>query len=437
MSYKQMTGNLISATKLVPTANSSSAYGVATGVWNLNDMYDYKRGGQWPIPAGVPGAPTISGVTGGDAQVAVAFNANADNGGLTVSSFTATASSGQTASGSSSPLTVTSLTNGNAITFTVTATNASGTSSASSASSSVTPVTPPRGLILGGGNTSALNIIEYITISSTGNATDFGNLTETKKGVGAYSSKTRAVAHAGQKEASPYYLNIIDYVTIASTGNATDFGDAMSIKAYGAGFSNIVRGYFAGGVDNGTAEAQIEQTTISSTGNATNFGNLVGVRNNLGDAGCATSTRGIIFGGYEDGGSNAVNQIQYISIGSSGNASDFGDMSATSYSLMACSSGTRAVRAGGFAINNVMEYITIANTGNTTDFGDLTAGRAIGGGTSSSTRGVFGGGQNDSNRLNIIDYITIANTGNASDFGDLTATRIHCGMTSSDHGGVQ
>ena len=88
----------------------------------------------------VPQAPTIDSVTGGDAQVSVAFTAGA-TGGSAITGFTVTSSPGSlTASGASSPLVVTGLTNETAYTFTAVATNANGTSAASSASSSVTPI---------------------------------------------------------------------------------------------------------------------------------------------------------------------------------------------------------------------------------------------------------------------------------------------------------
>jgi len=392
-----------------------------------------------------PDPPTAVTPTEGNAQVSIAFTTPSDIGDSAIQGYVAQVSTNGTDysagsnTGSSSPIVVSSLSNGTAYTAKVWAINTYGTSSPSDASSSVTPRVPPRGIFFGGGNTSALNIIEYITISSTGNSQDFGDLTETKKGSGAYSSSTRGISHAGQKEASPYYLNIIDYVTIASTGNATDFGDALSIKAYGAGLSNATRGVYGGGVDNGTAEAQMEYVTIASTGNATNFGNLAGVRNNLGDAGCASPTRGIFFNGYETSGSNQLNEIAYITIGSTGNASDFGDTDSALYRRGACSSETRAVVSGGISgYVNKIEYVTIASTGNAQDFGDLTAGRASHASTSSNTRGVFAGGETANNvRSNIIDYITIASAGNATDFGDLTATRFNFAATSSDHGGVQ
>jgi hypothetical protein len=82
-----------------------------------------------------------------------------------------------------------------------------------------------------------------------------------------------------------------------------------------------------------------------------------------------------------------------------------------------------------------MDYITIASTGNATDFGDLTSGKAYQRGTSSSTRGVYPGGYNGSN-LDNIDYITIASTGNAQDFGDLLAANQRGSATSNVHGGI-
>ena len=94
-------------------------------------------------PGTVPGAPTISSITRGDTQVAVAFTGPVNNGGYAITGYTVTSSGGQTATGTSSPLMVTGLTNGTAYTFTVKATNAIGDSSSSTVSSSVTPGTVP------------------------------------------------------------------------------------------------------------------------------------------------------------------------------------------------------------------------------------------------------------------------------------------------------
>lgn len=97
------------------------------------------------VNAIVPGAPTIGTATAGDTQASVTFTAPASTGGAAIiaSGYTVTANpGGATATGSSSPITVTGLTNGVSYTFTVTATNSAGTGSASAASNSVTPAAP-------------------------------------------------------------------------------------------------------------------------------------------------------------------------------------------------------------------------------------------------------------------------------------------------------
>lgn len=87
-------------------------------------------------PPAAPAAPTA---TAGNASASVAFAAPA-NGGSPITGYTVTASpGGATASGGSSPLVVTGLTNGTSYTFTVRATNARGDSPQSPPSNAVTP----------------------------------------------------------------------------------------------------------------------------------------------------------------------------------------------------------------------------------------------------------------------------------------------------------
>ena len=68
-----------------------------------------------------------------------------------------------------------------------------------------------------------------------------------------------------------------------------------------------------------------------------------------------------------------------------------------------------------------MEYITIPTTGNGVDFGDLTSLRNLGAGGGNATRGIFASNDTPAG-TNVIDYITIATTGDATDFGDMTVT---------------
>ena len=76
----------------------------------------------------------------------------------------------------------------------------------------------------------------YVTIASTGNAIDFGDLTQARQGSNGASNATRCVFMSGQ---TPTAVNTIDYVTIGSTGDASDYGDlSYSTTSGGGGNSN-------------------------------------------------------------------------------------------------------------------------------------------------------------------------------------------------------
>ena len=149
-----------------------------------------------------------------------------------------------------------------------------------------------------------------------------------------------------------------------------------------------------------------------------------------------SSTRGVFAGGM--GSPALVDTIDYVTISSTGNASDFGDMTQASRNdCGGCSSGTRGIIAGGKtspANINTIQFITIASTGNASDFGDLQETMATPSSLSNSIRGVFSGSYSpDSNTIN---FVNIATTGNASDFGDNTLSTSGAGGTSDSHGGL-
>jgi len=87
-----------------------------------------------------PDAPQFVTAVEGDGEATVNFYPPASNGGSPITEYTVTSEpEGITKKGSTSPIKVTGLTNGQSYTFTVTAKNALGTSEASDPSNSITP----------------------------------------------------------------------------------------------------------------------------------------------------------------------------------------------------------------------------------------------------------------------------------------------------------
>jgi hypothetical protein len=291
-----------------------------------------------------------------------------------------------------------------------------------------------RGLFGGGYNAPAiLNVIDYITISTLGNALDFGDLYYPTYISSACASSIRGVWGGGA------YHNVIQYVTISSTGNSQDFGDLTGNNGFLCATSSNTRGLFAGGYAPAATKNIIDYITISSTGNAVSFGNLSIRTGNV--AGFSSPVRGVFGGGQGlDSPLGVYNNIEYVTISTTGTASDFGDLAVPTYSLAGCSNSTRGLFGGGVSpgSSNVISFVTIASTGNAQDFGDLTAARRDLVATSSQTRGIFAAsGNSQPEYANLIEYVTILTTGNAQDFGDLAVPKIYIpGACSNAHGGL-
>ena len=177
--------------------------------------------------------------------------------------------------------------------------------------------------------------------------------------------------------------------------------------------------------------------------NAFDFGDLSQYRNTMGA--CASTTRGLMVGGTVSPA--RVNTIEFVTIMSTGDSQDFGDLAFTTnagdttlYNAICASNATRAIVFNGrdSANNptNTIQFITIATTGNSIEFGDVTSGYNQMGG-SSSTRAVIASGVGDpGSSQNIIEFVEIATTGNAADFGDCTARDENLGACSNGHGGL-
>ena len=287
-----------------------------------------------------------------------------------------------------------------------------------------------RGIWMGGGNPSLDDTIDYITFSTTGDAADFGDLSVARSLNAGGSSFTRSFCTGGQ---APGVSDVIDYVTFASTGNATDFGNLTDQRHYLQGMSNETRLVASGGTIPGYSDI-LDYVTMASAGNAIDFGNLTNA-SALGTC-CASPTRGITAGGvFKPNGHQNINVINFIEFSTTGNAVDFGDLTAIQRSQFSFGSQTRMCMGGGQAPGTTkIEYIEIGSLGNATDFADAVAGTTENGrGTSDGKRGVWqkGSVQDTLNTKNISDG------GAAADFGDLTVARTTAHAASNGHGGLK
>ena len=248
-----------------------------------------------------------------------------------------------------------------------------------------------RGL-WGGAIGANTDVIEYITMASTGDAIDFGNLTQGRDSGSSTSSSTRGLWSAGiNRVPTTSGSNVIDYVEIQTLGNALDFGDLFFTSTSGNGVvSSGIRGFFQSG-------------------------------------------------GYPVGN----NGINMVTIASKGNAIDFGDLSYYAGYKGGFSSSVRAVIGGGMAVypatpTDKQDTYIMASAGTVTNFGNLTVARHSPMGASTHVRGIYAGGSapGDSAALAVVDSIIIASDGIAEDYTELSTPLTFGGGVSDSHGGL-
>ena len=286
-----------------------------------------------------------------------------------------------------------------------------------------------RGLFMGGGP-SVTNTADSISVDTTGNATDFSNLTQARWTGGSAASRTRAVCAGGETPSG--IVNTMDFATFSINNDFIDFGDLATGMGQGVGgASSSTRGVFLGGGTPSKSDV-IQYITIASTGDALDFGNLPYSADAQIEGTCGSSTRGIAAGGNTG---SKINNISFITLSTLGNAADFGDLTLARGTAGSGSNATRGLFAGGEPNTDIIDFITISTLGNAQDFGDLNDSSFSRAGVSSPTRACFGGGGTPS-LVNTIDYVQIPSKGDAIDFGDLTRSNRGLTSCSNGHGGL-
>ena len=282
------------------------------------------------------------------------------------------------------------------------------------------------------------NAVDKVNVSTTGNGVDYADLNYSTSQNGAFGSRTQSVFFGGY---TPSLASNSDYITTASGGTATAGGVLTQARqGMGSGCSNSTRGLAMGGYTPAASPTNasnvIDYTTMSEKSAFIDFGDLSDGRERTGAV--ASPTRGVHIGGI-----NAPNQsspysdtMEFVTISTLGNATDFGDMQD---GRVFCSSASNAIRGiivgDSYPITNVITFITISTLGEDKDFGDMNVARDGAASAASPTRIVTMGGRNPSNS-NEIDYGHIMTTGNFKDFGDLSSTATFMGGCSNGHGGL-
>ena len=224
--------------------------------------------------------------------------------------------------------------------------------------------------IFGVGGSPNTDTLEYVTIPSEGDSIDFGNLTSSRYGGARGNSSTRGIFMGGSS-----YSNVIDYVEMPTLGNALDFGD-LTVGTFlnVTSVNTKTRVFSLGGyVSPGVNTAKVEFVTTSSKGNGISFGEMD--RPNSTFPAFSNDTRAIYGGGNLRISPHVHSEIYIFNMFTQGETTFFGDLSQARLEFSGSCSQTRGIFAGGYGSplsKNTMDFITMATTGNAIDFGDMT-----------------------------------------------------------------
>ena len=291
-----------------------------------------------------------------------------------------------------------------------------------------------------GGNTPGNTaVVDVVSILSTGNAVDFGDLaTHVGNAAGMAANSTRGFTMAG--EAAPAYYQKITAMTLASGGVSSVYGDMTQTGGARYSHNNNTRALTFGAYTPVTPSPYMSNTidsmTMASAGNVVDFGDMAQARVN--GCGYGNSTKAFSAGGSTNpSNSGYSNALEVVTIASTGNSVDYADLAEETIGNSGCSSTTSGyVMTGSTGSGNTATVLhnDLSSGGAGSEFGDLSQARDRSTGTDNSVIGVNSGGRTPSS-VNTIDFFTMATTGNGSDFGDLTQARFYsAGFDDSNSG---
>jgi len=249
-----------------------------------------------------------------------------------------------------------------------------------------------------------LNTIQALTMPTNGDIYDFGDLVGQHQQMAGASDEVRGVFSSGynysEAPSTDAFEQVFFEINFASSGVAAGFGDIptnASSRSMNA-IQDPTRGFFCGGEGTNkspsTQNRKITEITFATRGSAVTFGELSG--ESKGGASMESYTRAVVvLGGNATSPEAFKDTIEYFTMATRGNTTDFGNASSNTGSINdnAATNRVRGVyhnarTSDGGSNKNILEYVTIASTGNATDFGDLTSTRNSGCGLSDTHGGL-------------------------------------------------
>lgn len=287
----------------------------------------------------------------------------------------------------------------------------------------------------GGYNVGFQNVVDKFPFATNSNATDVGDLTQSRVGSAGQSSSTHGYAAGG--EAAPANSNTIDKFAFANIGNATDVGDLTGVAGGTVGQSSTTQGYTSGGVAPGTGVINtINKFPFATDTNATNIGSITVARRFAG--GQSSTTHGYTSGAFDGPGgtSSYLNTIDKFPFAADTNATDVGDLTISRAHNSGQSSTTHGYNSGGLTasppvtLTNTIDKFPFSTDTNATDVGDLLQTRRGTGGQSSTVSGYSSGGYSTPiTYRNTVDKFPFSSDTNASDVGNISLSRTNpCGQ---------
>ena len=227
-------------------------------------------------------------------------------------------------------------------------------------------------------------------MSSSGGAVNFGNLVNgVNGGIGCGSNNIRGIFYGGN---NPEYVPFLSQINLQSLGTDSNFGSTLVAQRNTAAVASPTRAVFAGGDDSTGNLFTIQSLEFATLGTPIPFGELTDDR--TGHTAASSGIRGVFAGAKAPG---VVNTMEFITIATEGNGTDFGDLSVAKRNMAGNSNCIRGTFSGGLLQSsgsgdniNVIEFITIASTGNAADFGDLVLARRCSNSGGSDAHGGLG-----------------------------------------------